>query len=222
MLLRGVARCPNLLTVEELLNRIIASERSLQAAKPASRNSEHAMRACHPWIDRVRLPAARPATQPEGPAVLRRLRRLRTALPSWRGPRFCHGAVDDVALNSACIVGKKTFAGPGPACSARSRPASWENHKRCIADPGFGRRAWVTSPKSALNRPSRVRRRANQPHVDLKGSDAMTLISTWSHFGHSNNRCSKPIGPGETRSSIILSLAMRTAKALNSGQGLRG
>jgi hypothetical protein len=23
------------------------------------------------------------------------------------------------------------------------------------------------------------------------------------HFGHSNSRCSKPIGPGETRSSII-------------------
>jgi hypothetical protein len=23
------------------------------------------------------------------------------------------------------------------------------------------------------------------------------------HFGHSNNRCSKPVGPGETRSSII-------------------
>jgi hypothetical protein len=31
----------------------------------------------------------------------------------------------------------------------------------------------------------------------------MTVISTWSHLGHSNNRCSKPIGPGETRSSII-------------------
>ena len=46
---------------------------------------------------------------------------------------------------------------------------------------------------------------ASQPAaVDLKGSDAMTLISTWSHFGHSNNRCSKPIGPAETRSSIIL------------------
>jgi hypothetical protein len=45
---------------------------------------------------------------------------------------------------------------------------------------------------------------ASQPAaVDLKGSDAMTLISTWLHCGHSNNRCSKPIGPGETRSSII-------------------
>jgi hypothetical protein len=31
----------------------------------------------------------------------------------------------------------------------------------------------------------------------------MTLISTWLHLGHSNNRCSKPIGPGEMRSSII-------------------
>jgi hypothetical protein len=46
---------------------------------------------------------------------------------------------------------------------------------------------------------------ASQPAaLDLKGSDAMTLISTWLHLGHSNSRCSKPIGPGEMRSSIIL------------------
>ena len=47
--------------------------------------------------------------------------------------------------------------------------------------------------------------RSTQPAaLDLKGSDAMTLISTWLHLGHSNSRCSKPIGPGEMRSSIIL------------------
>jgi len=46
--------------------------------------------------------------------------------------------------------------------------------------------------------------RSTQPAAfDLKGSDAITLISTWLHLGHSNNRCSKPIGPGEMRSSII-------------------
>ena len=45
---------------------------------------------------------------------------------------------------------------------------------------------------------------ASQPAaLDLKGSEAMTLISTWLRLGHSNNRCSKPIGPGEMRSSII-------------------
>jgi len=32
--------------------------------------------------------------------------------------------------------------------------------------------------------------------LDSKGTDAMTLISTWSHLGHSNSRRSKPIGPG--------------------------
>lgn len=37
----------------------------------------------------------------------------------------------------------------------------------------------------------------------LMGSDAIRSISTWSHFGHSNSRRSKPIGPGEARSSII-------------------
>ena len=45
---------------------------------------------------------------------------------------------------------------------------------------------------------------ASQPAaLELKGSDAITLISTWLHFGHSNNRCSKPMGPGEMRSSSI-------------------
>ena len=43
-----------------------------------------------------------------------------------------------------------------------------------------------------------------QAALDLNGSDAMTLISTRLHLGHSHNRCSKPIGPGEMRSSIIL------------------
>jgi hypothetical protein len=62
---------------------------------------------------------------------------------------------------------------------------------------------------------------ASQPAaLDLKGSDAMTLISTRLHLGHSNNRCSKPIGPGEMRSQHHSSSAMRTAKALNGGQGL--
>jgi len=46
---------------------------------------------------------------------------------------------------------------------------------------------------------------ASQPAaLDLKGADAMTLISTRLHLGHSNSRRSKPIGPGEMRSSIIL------------------
>ena len=45
---------------------------------------------------------------------------------------------------------------------------------------------------------------ASQPAaLDLNGSDAMTVTSTRLHLGHSNNRCSKPIGPGEMRSSII-------------------
>jgi hypothetical protein len=45
---------------------------------------------------------------------------------------------------------------------------------------------------------------ASQPTAfDLRGSDAITLNSTWSHLGHSNSRCSKPVGPAETRSSII-------------------
>jgi hypothetical protein len=45
---------------------------------------------------------------------------------------------------------------------------------------------------------------ASHPNaLDLNGSDATTLISTRSHLGHSNNRCSKPVGPDDTRSSSI-------------------
>jgi hypothetical protein len=64
---------------------------------------------------------------------------------------------------------------------------------------------WFCVSSMACSRQFGVRSSpASQPAaVDLKGSDAMTSISTRSHLGHSNSRCSKPIGPGETRSSII-------------------
>ena len=96
-------------------------------------------------------------------------------------------------------MGKRTFASRGPTRSAQSPSISLESRKPCIADLGFVCRACVDSPQfGVLSSP------ASQPVAsDLIGSDAMTLISTWSHLGHSNNRCSKPIGPVETRSSII-------------------
>ena len=39
--------------------------------------------------------------------------------------------------------------------------------------------------------------------VDFIGSLAMTSFRTELHFGHSNRRCSKPIGPGLVRASIM-------------------
>jgi hypothetical protein len=39
--------------------------------------------------------------------------------------------------------------------------------------------------------------------ADFIGSLAMTSFCTELHFGHSNRRCSKPIGPGLTRASIM-------------------
>jgi hypothetical protein len=96
-------------------------------------------------------------------------------------------------------VGKRTFASRGPTRSAQSPSISLESRKPCIEGPGFVCRACVAPPQfGVLSSP------ASQPVAfDLIGSNAMTLISTWSHLGHSNNRCSKPIGPVETRSSII-------------------
>jgi hypothetical protein len=143
---------------------------------------------------------ARSVTRPGEPLV--RGSKI-TALRSWRCPRFCHGAVDDVALDSL-------------ASWARKRSQVLARHARLDRGQPHGRttsgalRTLVLGIEHGLllrnqRSPAVPGSPASQPAaVDLKGSDAMTLISTWSHFGHSNNRCSKPIGPAETRSSIIL------------------
>jgi hypothetical protein len=128
--------------------------------------------------------------------------KIETTLPSWRYPRFSHSAVDDVPLDSL-------------ASWARKRSQVLARHARLNRRQPHGRttsgalRALVLCVEHGLllrnqRSPAVPGSRASQPAaVDLKGSDAITLISTWLHFGHSNNRCSKPIGPGEMRSSII-------------------
>ena len=129
--------------------------------------------------------------------------KIKTALLSWRCPRFSHSAVDDVPLNSL-------------ASWARKRSQVLARHARLNRRQPHGRttsgalRALVLCVKHGLVlRNQRSTGRPGSPASqraasDLKGSDAMTLISTWLHLGHSNSRCSKPIGPGEMRSSIIL------------------
>lgn len=96
------------------------------------------------------------------------------------------------------MPGNQTSGGLSLHRLALSSPVSSGSRKLCIAGPGFVYRALLCPQFGAL------RSLTNQPDaVDFRGSDAMTLISTRSHLGHSNSRCSKPIGPGETRSSII-------------------
>ena len=126
----------------------------------------------------------------------------KTVLPSWRRPRFRRGTVDHVPLNAL-------------ASWASKRPQVLARHARLDRRQPHGRtasgalRALVLCVEHGLllrnqRSPAVLGSPASQPAaVGLKGSDAMTLISTWLHFGHSNNRCSKPVGPGETRSSII-------------------
>jgi hypothetical protein len=128
---------------------------------------------------------------------------IKTASPSWRGPRFRHSAVDDVPLNP-------------PASWAGKRSQVLARHARLDRRQPHGRttsgalRTLVLCVEHGLllrnqRSPAVPGSPASQPAAaGLKGSDATTLISTRLHFGHSNNRCSKPIGPGETRSSIIL------------------
>ena len=119
---------------------------------------------------------------------------VQLALQSWRRPHFSHRAVDDVALNSL-------------ASRARKRSQVLAPHARLNRRQLHGRttsgalRTLVLCVEHGLF--LRNQRSTQPAALDLKGSDAMTVISTWLHLGHSNNRCSKPIGPGEMRSSII-------------------
>jgi hypothetical protein len=125
------------------------------------------------------------------------------ALPSRRCPRFCHGAVDDVPLDSLASRASKC----SQVLARHARLDRRQPHGRTTSG-ALGTLVLRVEHGLLLRNqrsPAVPGSPASQPAaVDLKGSDAMTLISTWSHFGHSNNRCSKPIGPAETRSSIIL------------------
>src|SRR5258706_5572275 len=74
-----------------------------------------------------------------------------------------------------------------------------ENRKPCIADPGFVCPAYVCSPQfGALSSPA-----SHPTEADFMGSLATTSFCTKWHLGHSNRRCSKPMGPGLMRASIM-------------------
>ena len=140
--------------------------------------------------------------------------KIKTTLPSWRCPRFSHSAVDDMPLNSLASWARKRPQVSGFCKSWLLQ--SWPGMLGSIAASLMGEpQAVHCGPwfcASSMGYFSEISAQpgvpgspASQPAaLDLKGSDAMTLISTWLHFGHSNSRCSKPIGPGEMRSSIIL------------------
>jgi hypothetical protein len=129
--------------------------------------------------------------------------KLETALPFWRYPRFGRGAVDNVPLKSlASWAGKRSQVLARHARLNRRQP-----HGRTTS--GALRTLVLCVEHGLLLRISAQPGVPGSPEsqpaaLGLKGSDAMTLISTRLHLGHSNNRCSKPIGPGKTRSSIIL------------------
>ena len=128
--------------------------------------------------------------------------KIKTALLSWRRPHLRDRSVDDVALNSLASRARKRSQVLAPHARhnrrqphGRTTSGALRTLALCVEHGLFSE---ISVQPGAPGSP------ASQPAaLDLKGSDAMTLISTWLHFGHSNNRCSKPVGPGETRSSII-------------------
>jgi hypothetical protein len=69
---------------------------------------------------------------------------------------------------------------------------------RCIAGLGFVCRAWSPPQFGARSSPA-----SHPTEFDFIGSLAMTSFCTVLHLGHSNRRCSKPIGPGLMRASIM-------------------
>src|SRR5258706_1224226 len=88
-----------------------------------------------------------------------------------------------------------------------------ENRKPCIADPGFVCPAYVCSPQfGALSSPA-----SHPTEADLMGSLATASFCTELHLGHSNRRCSNPMGPGLMRASI-----MRDAQCEHRGRSMDG
>lgn len=139
--------------------------------------------------------------------------KIETALPSWRCPHFSHGAVDDMPLNSLAsrarkrsqVLASQVLALRVLARHAGSIAVNLMGEPQAVhcgpwfCESSMGYFSEIGAQPGVPGSP------ASQPAaLDLKGSDAITLISTRLHLGHSNNRRSKPIGPGEMRSSIIL------------------
>jgi hypothetical protein len=50
--------------------------------------------------------------------------------------------------------------------------------------------------------------------ADFMGSLATTSFCTKSHAGHSNRRCSKPIGPGLMRASIMRDVQCQRGRSM--------
>ena len=139
--------------------------------------------------------------------------KIETTLPSWRHPHFSHSAVDDMPRNSLASWARKrsqVLALQVLASRVLARHARLNRRQPHGRTTGGALRTWFCASSMGYfseigDQPGVPGSPASQPAaLELKGSDAMTLISTWLHLGHSNSRCSKPIGPGEMRSSIIL------------------
>jgi hypothetical protein len=74
-----------------------------------------------------------------------------------------------------------------------------ENRKRCPADPWFCLSGSCCSPQfGALSCPA-----SHCAEADFIGPPATTSFCTALHLGHSNRRCSKPIGLGLMLASIM-------------------
>lgn len=144
-----------------------------------------------------------------------------TALPFWRYPRFGHGAVDNVPLNSlASWAGKRSQVLARHARLNRRQP-----HGRTTSG---ALRTLVLCVEHGL--PLLNQRSTGRPGFAREPT---------SRFGFEGVRCNdtdlNAIAPGAFEQPLLeadwprqnalqhhLGLAMRTAKALSSGQGLWG
>jgi len=143
----------------------------------------------------------------------------RSLVPWWRGTNspfsfhrnlcgeVCFGAIQ-ASVTALSIMCRWTLLHSGQVNVRKS----WPNVLGSIAVNLIGERQavhcgpwfWVSSmcclpPQfRALSSPA-----SHPTEADFIGSLAMTSFCTELHFGHSNRRCSKPIGPGLTRASIM-------------------
>ena len=124
--------------------------------------------------------------------------RSNTRLLSRLQPSLRQTTFDDVSLNPFAPWTRKCSQVLAVVARLDGRQLHRRTASRTLRTLVLGIEHVLSPQFGTLSSPS-----SHPETFDLRGSDAMRLISTWSHFGHSNSRWSKPIGPGETRSSII-------------------
>ena len=116
----------------------------------------------------------------------------------WRYPSLGHRTLNNVPLDPfAFWAGKRSQVLAQRARLNRRQP-HWRTASRALRTLVLCVEHWLPSQFGALSSPA-----SHPTKADCIGSLATTSFCTKWHLGHSNWRCSKPMGPGLMRASIM-------------------